>query len=208
MAPALLLDFDGTLCASLDALRAAYHGFLAGHGRTGSDREFDRMNGPPLAIIARLLARRHGLTEPPEILLGRYRALARRAQDGARPAAGAGRLLAAARGRYAVAVVTSADGPTVAAWLARHALAVDLVVGGGETTAGKPDPAPYRLALARLGADAATSLAVEDSVQGARSALGAGVATAYLGRVLPAGLAGHPLIRGPVDGLDAVIPLL
>lgn len=209
MAPALLLDFDGTLCRSLDGLRAAYHAFLGAHGRQGSDREFDSLNGPPLAVIVARLAERHGLPEAREILLARYQAFARRAQAAAPPAPGADRLLAAARARgYDTGIVTSAERTAVAAWLVAHGLEVELIVGAGEAPAGKPDPAPYALALRRLGAERGASLAVEDSVQGASAALDAGLRTAYLGPDLPAELAGHPLLRGPVAGLDGIIPLL
>ena len=41
----------------------------------------------------------------------------------------------------------------------------------------KPDPEPYLEGLRRLGADAATSIAFEDSPTGIRSAVGAGLKT-------------------------------
>ncbi|HWH15944.1 MAG TPA: HAD-IA family hydrolase [Miltoncostaeaceae bacterium] len=51
--------------------------------------------------------------------------------------------------------------------------------------ASKPDPAVYRHAVARLGAAAADALAVEDSVTGARSAVGAGIPTVGLVQFVP-----------------------
>lgn len=51
-------------------------------------------------------------------------------------------------------------------------------VGYEETDAHKPDPAPYRLAAARLGLDPSCCAAVEDSPQGIASARGAGMLTA------------------------------
>lgn len=48
--------------------------------------------------------------------------------------------------------------------------------GGNEVPRGKPDPALYRLAAARLGVDPAHCLAFEDSENGARAAIAAGVA--------------------------------
>ncbi len=47
--------------------------------------------------------------------------------------------------------------------------------GGDEVTRGKPDPAVYQLALRRLGVDAADGLAFEDSENGARAAIAAGL---------------------------------
>jgi HAD superfamily hydrolase (TIGR01509 family) len=49
-------------------------------------------------------------------------------------------------------------------------------VCGDEVPARKPDPAPYRQAMAALGADPAGSVAIEDSLVGVTSALAAGVA--------------------------------
>lgn len=50
------------------------------------------------------------------------------------------------------------------------------LVGGNEVERGKPDPALYRLAAARLGVAPADCLAFEDSENGARAAQAAGVA--------------------------------
>lgn len=49
------------------------------------------------------------------------------------------------------------------------------VAGGNEVLRGKPDPALYALAAARLGVDTALCLAFEDSHNGARAALAAGM---------------------------------
>jgi putative hydrolase of the HAD superfamily len=51
----------------------------------------------------------------------------------------------------------------------------DAMATGDEVAALKPDPALYRLALARLGLDSAACLAVEDSPHGAAAALAAGM---------------------------------
>ncbi len=52
-----------------------------------------------------------------------------------------------------------------------------VTVAGDECEQGKPHPEPYERALQLLGADAARSIAVEDSFNGARSALAAGLTT-------------------------------
>lgn len=52
-----------------------------------------------------------------------------------------------------------------------------VTVAGDECTNGKPDAEPYLRALQLLGADPARSVAVEDSITGARSALAAGLTT-------------------------------
>jgi beta-phosphoglucomutase-like phosphatase (HAD superfamily) len=74
-------------------------------------------------------------------------------------------------------VVTAVTGARSHAWLARTRLAafVDIVVGGDQVVLGKPEPEPYRIALARSGCVRELSIAVEDSPVGARSALAAGI---------------------------------
>jgi beta-phosphoglucomutase-like phosphatase (HAD superfamily) len=49
------------------------------------------------------------------------------------------------------------------------------VVGGDNVVLGKPEPEPYRIALARSGCARELSIAVEDSPVGAKSALAAGI---------------------------------
>ncbi len=49
------------------------------------------------------------------------------------------------------------------------------IVLGEDAPAGKPDPAPYRMALEQLGVAPAAGLAFEDSVSGVRSAHRAGL---------------------------------
>ena len=54
---------------------------------------------------------------------------------------------------------------------------VDLMVCGEDVTNGKPDPEAYLVALERAGCEAQEALAIEDSPQGAKSALAAGIVT-------------------------------
>ncbi|MBW4632360.1 MAG: HAD-IA family hydrolase [Iphinoe sp. HA4291-MV1] len=53
----------------------------------------------------------------------------------------------------------------------------DIVVMPENGIAGKPDPAPYQVALNRLGITAEKAIALEDSPSGIRSAVGAGIHT-------------------------------
>ena len=83
--------------------------------------------------------------------------------------------LAAARVPLAL---VSTSGPALMATVVRaHRLEglFQVVLSSEEIGPGKPDPAVYRVALQRLGADAAASVAIEDTVNGARSAHGAGL---------------------------------
>ncbi len=49
------------------------------------------------------------------------------------------------------------------------------MVSGDEVVLGKPEPEPYRIALARSGCARELSIAVEDSPIGAKSAFAAGI---------------------------------
>lgn len=51
------------------------------------------------------------------------------------------------------------------------------VILGEDAVAGKPDPAPYQLALRHLGIAPESAIAFEDSPSGIRSAVGAGIRT-------------------------------
>jgi HAD superfamily hydrolase (TIGR01509 family) len=197
----LFLDFDGTLADSLPAMRQAYGAFLGVFGREGSDAEFEALNGPPLRVVIERLKAAHGLEPPLPELTALYRRGIADASPLIRPAPGAAELLAAARGEgWAAAVVTSGPREPIAGWLARFGLAVDLVIGGEDAPPGKPDPAPYLLALQRTGCVAARSIAVEDSFKGAVAAIAAGLPTWMVGEAeAPQGLAGR------VADLSAVV---
>ena len=206
----LFLDLDGTLADTLGALRAAYRDFLARYGAVGTEREFERLNGPPIAAIVAQLKQAHGLPGTVEELGAIYRGLVDADHGAAAPAPAARELLQTARTRgWLVAVVTSAHRAAAEGWLVRTTLAaqVAVIVGGDEVARPKPDPEPYRLALARTGCEAALSLAIEDGVQGALAAIGAGLPTWRLGADA-AELAQRPLYRGTLPNLRAALRLL
>lgn len=77
------------------------------------------------------------------------------------------------------ALVTNAPRENVAFMLSALGLtdAFETVILAEEAPAGKPDPAPYRLALSSLGIAPEQALAFEDSPSGIRSAVGAGIPT-------------------------------
>jgi beta-phosphoglucomutase-like phosphatase (HAD superfamily) len=176
----LFLDLDGTLADSLAALKGVYHSFLAGFGVVGNEAEFQRLNGPPLGKIVKLLKDAHNLPGEPAVLLERYSIFLQEAHQTAQPAIGAQELLGHARVcGWKVAVVTSSPRSSALKWLELGGLSdkVDDVVGGDEVSAGKPSAEPYLLALSRLGCLAELSHAVEDSRIGATASVAAGLNT-------------------------------
>lgn len=207
----LFLDLDGTLADTLGVLRQAYRDFLARFGAAGSEREFESLNGPPIPEIVARLQTVHRLPGTVTELTALYRSLMEEAHDVAAPHEGAAELVNAAHERrWVVAVVTSNPHAATHAWLTRVGLAdeVAVVVGGDEVARGKPDPEPYRIALARSRCAAAASLAIEDGVQGALAAIGAGIPTWQIGAEAAAELVGQPLFRGTLSDLRAALRLL
>lgn len=177
---ALLLDLDGTLADSLGVLRRAYHRFLAGYGKEGSEAEFRSLNGPPLPVVVDRLRQTHGLAPQTGQLLQGYELEIDRAYGDVPPMPGARDLLSQAKALgIATAVVTSNSRARAEAWLTAKGLAplIDRIVGGDEVERGKPDPAPYLKALEILGLPAGRARAVEDSPGGAHAAVAAGVET-------------------------------
>ena len=193
----LAFDLDGTL-ADTESLKAQSYGWAAHRLRPDLDpadveRAYVPYVGGGREHIARGLlnefelaeaARRHDPSvEPWESFVGlrleRYRGMLRDTALVRRSAiAEAVVLVGEARSlARSVALVTTTDRPNALPVLAALGLAdaFDAVVTSDDVDVHKPDPAGYRLALDRLGADPARSLAVEDSPSGARAALAAGV---------------------------------
>jgi HAD superfamily hydrolase (TIGR01509 family) len=72
------------------------------------------------------------------------------------------------------ALVTSSHRQVMEAVLKRTGLSFPVTVCAADVARNKPDPEPYRLAVARLGVDPGRCVALEDSPNGVASAEGAG----------------------------------
>ncbi len=197
MLQALIFDVDGTLAdTERDGHRPAFN---AAFREAGLDWEWDEaLYGELLAVtggkerIAHFVARhRPEFAQWPDyaeqvaaLHKAKTRHYTRLAAAGRIPLrSGVARLLAEARAaglRLAVATTTSPEnvssllvpalGPDAMAWFE--------VVGAGDVVpAKKPAPDIYRWVLERLGLPAAACLAFEDSENGLRASLGAGLAT-------------------------------
>lgn len=207
----LLVDLDGTLADTMPVLRSTYEDFLRGFGLEGSSAEFARLSGPPIREVVRILQETYDINGGLDDLVERYVALFRGRHAGTAPTRGARRALVAARvAGWRVGVVTSGTHALADAWLRRNRFEflVDDVVGADDVTRWKPDPEPYRLALARLGCTADISIAVEDSEPGARSALAAGIRTFVLGDSHASSLADDPHFAGALPDMEALLAVL
>jgi beta-phosphoglucomutase-like phosphatase (HAD superfamily) len=174
----IFFNLDNTLADSAGALRGAFDRFAALCGVAPSDEIFAEIDGVNVPMAAALLKRRWSLPYTLDDLQRRYAPLIDAAFRDIAPAPGAATTLETAfRNGWSVGVVTAVTGARSRAWLARTRLAafVDIVVGGDQVVLGKPEPEPYRIALARSGCVRELSIAVEDCPVGARSALAAGI---------------------------------
>jgi sugar-phosphatase len=116
---------------------------------------------------------------------------------------GAARLVvAASRARWAI--VTSGGRRLAANRLRRIGLpAPDILVTADDVTRGKPAPDPYRLAMARLGVDAAHCVVIEDAPAGVASARAAGACVvAVASTTAPHELRGADVVVPALDDLD------
>jgi HAD superfamily hydrolase (TIGR01509 family) len=120
---------------------------------------------------------------------------------------GARELLTAVRSAgIAAALVTTTPRRLAAGVLRRmdEALvppAFDVTVCGDEVPANKPDPAPYRQAMAALGVDPARCVAIEDSRVGVTSALAAGAAVLGVPSMQTLPPAPGLVVRGSLTGM-------
>jgi HAD superfamily hydrolase (TIGR01509 family) len=106
-----------------------------------------------------------------------------------RPMPGAVELIAAVRAAgLPYALVTSSEriiADAVLAAMARHGVVFDVIVCGTDVRNPKPDPEPYQLAAALVGADPSCCVALEDSPNGVASALAAGCVTVAVPGLAP-----------------------
>jgi HAD superfamily hydrolase (TIGR01509 family) len=77
----------------------------------------------------------------------------------------------------------------------------DVTVCGDEVTARKPDPAPYRQAMAALGVDPGSSLVIEDSLVGVTAGLASGAAVLGVPSLQPLELQPGLALRSTLTGV-------
>jgi beta-phosphoglucomutase len=185
---ALLFDLDGTLVDTDDLHFAAFGALLAERGAPFSRDDYrDRVMGRPNAVIMAdfFPGEAHRHAEIAETKEAAFRAML-----GARvePVAGAAALVDWAEAEGAgIAVVTNAPRSNAEAMLAAIGLAdrIGTLVIGEECARPKPDPLPYRDAMARLGVTPARAIAFEDSPSGLRAARASGAHVVGLATGLP-----------------------
>ena len=84
----------------------------------------------------------------------------------------------------------------------------ETIAGGDEVSRGKPDPAVYRLAAARLGIPPEQCLVFEDSAHGAASASAAGASVVLVPDMREPGAELAASVSLVLDSLVSVIPIV
>lgn len=160
----VLLDLDGTLVDTIPFILESVRHAFEEYGSAPTDAEWIAGIGTPLRQQLAAFARSPDDVDP---LFERYRAYWRlHHDDRTRAFAGAREALVALReAGHAIGIVTGKLVDGAHRTLSHTGLLplVDTVVGADSGAAPKPDPAPVRLALARLGVEPRHALFVGDS---------------------------------------------
>ncbi|HEY1966463.1 MAG TPA: HAD-IA family hydrolase [Pseudonocardia sp.] len=174
---AVLCDMDGTLVDSDAAVERAWRAW-AGDNGINPETVLAIAHGVPGSVTVRRLL--PGLSEA-EVESHATRQLELESADLAEvvPTVGAHRFIDLL-GRLGLpwAVVTSADRRLAAARLGHTGIAPPVLITFDDVPAGKPDPAGYLLAAARLGVPAGRCLVVEDTDVGVAAGQAAGALVA------------------------------
>ena len=180
---AIFLDLDGTIADSLHVMKRAYQTFMMELDRLPSDDEFDLLNGPPLRQIVNFLRVEHSIDETNDALLLRYSKILDVEYQNVPATKGALSLLKVAkRNGCQIGIITSNNKNRTLLWLENVGLEklVNFVIAGDDVVHGKPNSEPYEAAKKKVGLSLDHMLAVEDSPNGAKSALDAGLRTFVL----------------------------
>jgi HAD superfamily hydrolase (TIGR01509 family) len=188
---ALLFDFDGVIADTENIHIAAWQRTFAAMGWEVAEEVCARaMELDDRVFLAEVFASR-------KLRRGDIEGWVRRKQDltrsllaeSPRVYRGVAALVDRLRGKVKLAVVSTTWRDNIVTVLKAENLyaAFNLIVAKEDTPFPKPDPAPYKLAIASLGLRAAEVVALEDSESGLASARAAGLRVVAVGHRLPEG---------------------
>jgi HAD superfamily hydrolase (TIGR01549 family) len=172
----ILLDVDGTLLDTREFILQAFEHTARTHGVPNPGRDvltpaIGRALDEIYASISDL---------PPDLLVETHRSFQRENLHLSTPFEGAGEVLDALRtAGYALAAVTNRSRRTSVLTLAQHGLAgfFGAIISAEDAPALKPDPAPLRAALERLGRGPEGAAMVGDSTVDVEAGRALGLAT-------------------------------
>jgi beta-phosphoglucomutase-like phosphatase (HAD superfamily) len=186
-AEALVFDFNGTLSDDEPLLLSIYQELFARYGRPLREEDYvDRLAGnTEEAIIGTWL----GVDGPllATLVQERIEAYTALAASGSTVTTAVREAVRYAAERVQVAIVSGAFRAEIEPVVAAAGIAADLstIVTADDVEHGKPHPEGYRLALERLGVEAARTVAFEDTEAGVASAKDAGLYCVAVRGTLP-----------------------
>ncbi|MFJ4714686.1 HAD-IA family hydrolase [Streptomyces sp. NPDC088785] len=201
-ADALLFDNDGTLVSSQESAHRCWTRWAREYGVTAEQFAAIALHGRPTAEIVADLVPAGRVAEA----VARVEELEVEdvAQGGTRLLPGVAALLAVLPAdRWAV--VTSASRRLATARLAAVGITPPLLVAADDITRGKPDPQPFLLAAARLGADPARCVVVEDAPAGLAAGRAAGMRTVALATTHPAADLSADVVVTDLSAVSALV---
>ncbi|WP_199428946.1 HAD family hydrolase [Qaidamihabitans albus] len=175
---AVVFDLDGVLVDSEQLWDEVRRSVVAEHGGRWTAEATRAQQGMSTPEWARYLVEELGARLSPEkaaeVVIER---MAARYAEGPPVLPGAAGALRTVAGEYPVAIASSSPPVLIDAFLAATGAAdlVPVAVSSEQVRAGKPAPDVYLEAAGRLGARPAACVAVEDSTNGLRAALAAGM---------------------------------
>jgi len=176
---AMLLDLDGTIADSLPVLKKTYFQFMKDHNLEGTDEEFQQLTGPSLKEVVGILKDRYRIQSPEDALYQHYEnLLADKYASEVEQIPGSDNLirLAYLKGLKLV-LVTSATKRLATEFLGRHGWQsmFHAVVTCESVKQAKPNPEIYLRALTELQLQKEQVIAIEDSLNGIKSGVAAGI---------------------------------
>jgi HAD superfamily hydrolase (TIGR01509 family) len=173
---AVIFDFDGVLVDSEPVWRNVLRAFAEEHGGVWQSSATRDMQGMSTREWGSYLVSTIGVRLSPDEAAARAIAEMRQAFAVHLPVIpGAVEAVHEVAARCPVAIASSSPAVLISMFLEMTGLPVPVVVSSEECVAGKPSPDVYLLAAARLEVAPAVCCAVEDSTNGLRAALAAGM---------------------------------
>ncbi|USX50171.1 HAD family phosphatase [Lentzea sp. HUAS12] len=173
---AVIFDLDGVLIDSEQVWDEVRQSFASAHGGTWTPTATRDMQGMSTPEWAEYLVSAVGVRLPAaEVSAGVIAAMEKAYAAHLPVIPGAVDAVRAVASRFPVAIASSAPAVLIRVFLDVTGLPVPVAVSSEECAAGKPSPDVYLLAASRLGVSPASCYAVEDSTNGLKAALAAGM---------------------------------
>ena len=173
---AVIFDLDGVLIDSEQVWDEVRQSFAAAHGGVWTATATRDMQGMSTQEWGAYLVSAVGVQLSPKEASAGVIAEMEKAYASHLPVIpGAVDAVRAVAARYPMAIASSAPAVLIKVFLAVTGLPVPVAVSSEECASGKPSPDVYLLAASRLGVAPASCYAVEDSTNGLRAALAAGM---------------------------------